>query len=104
MGDCIFFSHYQHGSLLLSGTGNNIKKDPRRQVTSSRVNDSLDPTNHPSKLVRINDGRAMPSSSTDENKATSASGPSQIFTSGKQIPQIEEASVAEKQATQVYLM
>ena len=67
----------------------------------SRVNDSLDPTNQPSKLVRLNDGRPVPSP-TDENMATSASGPSQTFSmTTNQVPKVEEASVSEKQAVQV---
>ncbi|KAL3523157.1 hypothetical protein ACH5RR_015991 [Cinchona calisaya] len=94
---------FQHSALLLSGIPDNISKDPRRQVTNSRVNDNLDPTNPPSKLVKLNNGRPTPSSK-DENMATSGSGPSQMnSTSGKQIPKIEEGSVSERHATQVHL-
>ncbi|XP_027183649.1 cleavage stimulating factor 64 isoform X1 [Coffea eugenioides] len=94
---------FQHGSSLLSGIQDSINKDPRRQVMISRVNDSLDPTNQPSKLVRLNDGRPIPSP-TDENMAASASGPSQTFSmTTNQVPKVEEASVSEKQAAQVQL-
>lgn len=88
---------------MLSGIPDNVSKDPRRQVTNSGVNDSLNPTNPPSKLVKLNNGRPMPSPK-DENMETSGSGPSQVFsTAGKQILKIEEASSSERQATQVLL-
>lgn len=94
---------FQHGSSLLPGVPDNISRDPRRQVTSSIISDSLETTNHSSKLMRSHDGR-MFSSVADKNVAISGSGQSQTFgTSLNHIARVEEASVSEKQVTQLQL-
>lgn len=91
----------QHGSSLLTGVPDNISRDPRKQVTSSRIGDSLETTNHSSKLMRLHDGRTV-SSVADKNVATTGSGHIQTFSSSlNYISKVEEASVSEKQVTQV---
>ncbi|CAI9106262.1 OLC1v1005384C2 [Oldenlandia corymbosa var. corymbosa] len=77
---------FQLGGSFLSGVPDSISKDPRKQVINSRVNDNLDPRNHPSKLMRLNDGRPVASSSPENAGGTSGN---------------QQAAVSDKQALQL---
>jgi len=70
---------------------------------ASTVHDTADPTNRPSKLVKLDDGRSTSFSSAGINPS-SLFGTSQIsggFSSGNQNPKAKEAQDSDKQATQL---
>lgn len=91
----------QH-NFSLSGT-TDVSKDPRRQVSSLRTSETLDPTYHPSKFMRLNDGISIPSSIA-ASTATLTTGPSKFFsTAGNQVASVDEASVSQNQGNQMVL-
>ncbi|XP_059630404.1 cleavage stimulating factor 64 isoform X2 [Cornus florida] len=120
---------FQPGSSILSGIPDTINKfgDIPAQVAkssiqaqrddiylslpsvssqkASTVHDTADPTNHPSKLVKLDDGRSTSFPAAGLN-VSSLSGPSQVsgrFSSGNQIPKAEEAQNSDKQVPQLLL-
>uniref|UniRef100_A0A5B7BGU4 Putative cleavage stimulating factor 64 n=1 Tax=Davidia involucrata TaxID=16924 RepID=A0A5B7BGU4_DAVIN len=119
---------FQPGSSILSAIPDTMNKDADRpaHVTNestwvrrvdtysslpsvlsekaSMVPGTTDPSNRPSKLVKLDDGRSNSFSAAGLNVSTSVSGPSQVsggFLSGNQIRKAEEAQNSEKQVPQL---
>ena len=75
-------------------------------MKKSLARDTSEPMNHPSKLVKLEDGRRAPLSTGSLNLSTSsASGPSQAFgigpASANQISKADEKQPMEKKVSQV---
>ncbi|KAA8535020.1 hypothetical protein F0562_030023 [Nyssa sinensis] len=119
---------FQLGSSVLSAIPDRMNKDAHRpaHVTNestwvqrvdtysglpsvlsekaSVVPGTTDPSNRPSKLLKMDDGRSNSFSAAVLNVPTSVSGTSQVsggFLSGNQIPKAEEAQNSEKQVSQL---
>lgn len=79
-------------------------------MKKSMARDTSEPMNHPSKMVKLDDGRRAPFSTVGLNLSTSsasasASGPSQVLgigsVSANQISKAEEVQHMDKKAPQV---
>lgn len=75
-------------------------------MKKSMARDTPEPMNHPSKLVKLDDGRRAPLSTVGLNLSTSsASGPSQVLgigsVSANQISKAEEVQHMDKKVSQV---
>lgn len=67
---------------------------------ATMIHDDQVKINHPSKLLKMNDGRST-SVTADVNMSTSVSGPSQVSGMYNSHPKTEEASTSEKQTSQL---